>query len=185
MTTHHHIHVVGPRRAVSSILSRHFTEDGTLDFNTLIPMPDELREYSLEEGYLTKTYGFSNSIEWARTNWGSGRNAEQGILDEVSFVSNGESWFDARFITEDTPAYGAIRKLSEMYPDVHIYLSYLYMEYQVAYIVAYLNGADYSVESCNAARMARTLFSIDVPQQMWCNALIDTPNRGYRAIRLS
>lgn len=238
MTIHNHIHIVGHRRKVSSILSRHFTEDGTLDLNTIIPMPDKMREYWTEmrdydasvrhiltgdyyiveelfpginnccslaeaihflqdtgeytlaerveyENYLAKTYGFMDDINWAWANWGSGRNAEQGILDEVSFVSNGDSWFKARFITSDCAPLGAIRKLSEMYPEVHIYLSYLDLLNSTARESSYFRGEEYAFGVCNVARMARTLFSIDVPQHMWCNALIDTPTRGYRAIRLS
>lgn len=69
--------VTGPKRLVLAFIKKAASDKEPLDFNRLVPMPDELRatkapaDDTPETARLKAKYGFADWYEWACANWGT------------------------------------------------------------------------------------------------------------------
>lgn len=125
--------ISGDEAKVEEIFEKHFPadEDGEhrLDFNTLIPYPEEYKKQdeiaekaraadppdrSVKDGYNMGGY------DWCINNWGTKWNAYD---QEVTYYE-GYGQINAEFYTAWSPPSGALARLCELYPDVEITASF-------------------------------------------------------------
>ena len=84
---------------------------GSVDFNKILPMPDNIYRGNLGTQELTK-YGDNNWYDWSNANWGTKWNAygyDNGVELEDSKL---------KFLTAWAAPHPILQKLSEMYPDI-------------------------------------------------------------------
>ena len=109
------VEVQGDQTRINEFFTNHFTEN-SLDFNTFIPMPDELRETtspvrnpeSERNKRLRETYGADNWYDWSCHNWGTKWNSYDNNRVGNSFEYQ-TAW--------SLPA-PILRKIAEGYPDL-------------------------------------------------------------------
>lgn len=87
---------------------------GTIDFNKIIPMPENI--YRGDLGVLERRkYGKDNWYDWSVDNWGTKWNAYGYGSESIEFKP-GRVWF----LTAWAAPHPVIRMLSKMYPDLEI-----------------------------------------------------------------
>lgn len=88
---------------------------GTIDFEKVIPMPDNIYRGSLGPAE-EKLYGKNNWYDWSLANWGTKWNA-YGYNEGEDYSCNKDS---LRFLSAWSAPHPVIQKLSEMFPCVKI-----------------------------------------------------------------
>lgn len=85
---------------------------GSIDFNKIIPMPDNIYKGDLSFNDLEK-YGKDNWYDWSIENWGTKWNAYEAerALEFDNFIV---------FYTAWAAPHPVIEKLSDMYPEIQI-----------------------------------------------------------------
>jgi hypothetical protein len=88
-------------------------------FNTVIPMPEELRnttaDFRTAYPELIEKYGYNNWYDWANANWGTKWDVD--ISDQVDQQSD---WIQLNFETAWGPPEGVFKALRDMYPTLDI-----------------------------------------------------------------
>ena len=100
------------------------SEKSKLDFNKLIPMPEDIRNTNSPNNSETKQelidkYGVDNWYEWCVQNWGTKWNANSEMI-----VHNNVDSIKYIFDTAWAPPIPWIMKLIEKYPNFNINLEY-------------------------------------------------------------
>ena len=100
------------------------SEQSSLDFNKLIPMPEEIRNTNSPNNSETKQelvdkYGVDNWYEWSIKNWGTKWNTDSEMI-----VQNNVTSVKYIFDTAWSPPIPWIMKLIEKYPNFDINLEY-------------------------------------------------------------
>lgn len=92
---------------------------GTIDFNKIIPMPDDIYQGDLGKAEYEK-YGEKNWYDWSRNNWNTKWNAThfnyKDILNDDGYMLFDTAW--------NSP-YPVIQELSRKHPDVVMILDYI------------------------------------------------------------
>ena len=112
------------------------TDKSEFDFNSIIPMPEELKDTTSPSKKpnkdLIEKYGYDNWYDWSIKNWGTKWNA---------YDIEVENWNKLRFDTAWSCANQVIDKLSRLHPEVDFKLTYA--DEDTGYncgIITYKNG---------------------------------------------
>ena len=112
------IRLYGDESEIRRIMERVKNDEygiGTLDFDKIIPMPDNIYRGPLgstEE----KLYGKNNWYDWSLANWGTKWDA-YGYDDSIDYSQNKNT---ITFLTAWAAPHPVIEKLAEIYPSVRI-----------------------------------------------------------------
>lgn len=110
------IKLIGEPQEVSRVLELVKNDKygiGTIDFEKIIPMPDNIFRGSLGKAEMEK-YGNNNWYDWSVANWGTKWNS-YGYDESVDYSKNKDSLF---FLTAWAAPHPVVAKLAEMFPDL-------------------------------------------------------------------
>lgn len=107
------IKIVANKEDKSKVLNTIKGKNGIVDFEKIIPMPENIYRGDLGKEE-EKKYGENNWYDWSIKNWGTKWNAFEPVID-------GNYVF---FLTAWSFPEPVIRKLSEMFPDVYFVWEY-------------------------------------------------------------
>lgn len=112
----------GTIEVITSFVNNHII-DGDFDFQSLIPMPAELKGTKAPpdepDPVLIEQYGYDNWYDWKINNWGckwNAGNTELTVIDNEHYISFETAW---------SPPMEIFEKISELYPDLSINLTVL------------------------------------------------------------
>lgn len=91
---------------------------GTIDFEKIIPMPDNIFRGALGQKEMEQ-YGKENWYDWSLANWGTKWNSYGYTKGEDYAPKDGETPY-LRFCTAWAVPHPILQKLSEMFPDIRI-----------------------------------------------------------------
>jgi len=115
------LEIIGDKELLDTILSNHFNDEQSLDFNTVIPYPEECKKADAEE---SEKAGFPHvfseiGYKWCIENWGTKWNAYDTQLrrlsDDKVLISFNTAW---------SPPNPIIGRLGEMYKEASFSLHY-------------------------------------------------------------
>ena len=109
---------------LNDFISFNESDESKLDFNKLIPIPEEIRNTNSPNNSETKQelidkYGVDNWYEWCVQNWGTKWNAKSDMIVEKNDTS-----IKYMFDTAWAPPIPWIMKLIDKYPNFDINLEY-------------------------------------------------------------
>jgi hypothetical protein len=113
--THNYVTVTGPAEEIARFKQTCIV-NGAFDFNTIIPMPDELRASVPPNGAITSEV-FPDWYDWSCDNWGTKWNAH-----DFSCTDNRDGSFWFSFDTAWAPPVPIFRKLGDMFPALNFEL---------------------------------------------------------------
>ena len=114
--------VLGPKRKAENILRFIQSEDAPVDFNKIIPMPDDIYKGDLGPKEREK-YGTKNWYDWSIEHWGTKWNSwGHKELESIGMVPDENSVY---FSTAWSPCTPVIIKLSRLYPDMGFVLTFV------------------------------------------------------------
>ena len=117
--------IMGDAKEVTKFIDRvNRGPEDQFNFNSIIPMPDELRLKRLEKWddvgknvLLRERFGFDNSYDWAVANWGTKWGAyNTGNWDSVGKFENYELLATIGYFTAWTPASAFYMNASKLFP---------------------------------------------------------------------
>ncbi len=124
--------IIGKKSMLSKILSfikSDEDEDRAIDFNKIIPMPEEMKgtdaPSNVPNEELIKKYGSDNWYEWSCANWGTKWNVSYCSVSDIEQHASGAlHHVQLEFDTAWSCPGPIFEKLSKMYPEVVIEVSW-------------------------------------------------------------
>lgn len=105
----------GDRKQIAEMLEAIKKDElgiGTVDFNKIIPMPDDIYRGDLGPKE-RELYGDKNWYDWCRANWGTKWNA-YGYEEDFDYSPTDSLWFQTAW----SAPHPILQKLSDMFPEI-------------------------------------------------------------------